>query len=202
MNLYRDVSIWKVISGLIKNKTDEAGPPTTEHQITNLTNRIISASACEWTLWDPSPLSLPLEPPREHSRVRIICLMTPLCITVLYNRPLPYWFGIFSYGLYFFGHCLLKSGTLPSSFTDVWFYFRFAWFVLEGLIVWLSEGGRRGGRGIVDFGICYLRLVATLRMRSFGITSKVYRTDLVWKKLITQGPKGVLSIWLIGNISR
>ena len=33
--------------GLIKNKTDEAGPPTTEHQIKNLTTRIISASACE-----------------------------------------------------------------------------------------------------------------------------------------------------------
>ena len=148
MTLYRDISIWKLISGLIKNKKDEARPPTTEHQIKNLTNRIISASACLWTLWDPFPLSLPLEPPREHSRVRLICLMTPLCITVLYNRPLPYWFGIFSYGLYFFGHCLLKSGTLPSSFTDVRFYFRFAWFVLEGLIVWLSEAGRGGeGRG-------------------------------------------------------
>ena len=148
MTLYRDISIWKLISGLIKNKKDEARPPTTEHQIKNLTNRIISASACLWTLWDPFPLSLPLEPPREHSRVRLICLMTPLCITVLYNRPLPYWFGIFSYGSYFFGHCLLKSGTLPSSFTDARFYFRFAWFVLEGLIVWLSEAGRGGeGRG-------------------------------------------------------
>ena len=44
--------------------------------------------------------------------------------------------------------------------------------------------------------------LTTLGMRSFGISSEVYRTDLVWKKLITQGPKGVLSIWLIGNFSR
>ena len=96
-----------------------------------------------------SPLFLPLEPPRQHSRVRLICLMTPLCITVLYNRPLPYWFGIFSYGLYFFGHCLLKSGTLPSSFTDVRLSFRFAWFVLRvSLYGWVRRGreGREGER--------------------------------------------------------
>ena len=186
--------------GLIKNKTDEAGPPTTEHQIKNLTTHIISASAYEWTLRDPSPLFLPLQPPREHSRVRLICVMIPLCITVysitdhyprVWHRIVCYTFSVIA--CWKVGHCLrvdLMLGFILFSFRLVCF----------GGSLWYGWV-RKGGRGITDFGICYLRLLATLGMRSFGIPSEVYRKDLVWKKLITQGPRGVLSIWLIANIS-
>ena len=92
------------------------------------------------------------------------------------------------------GHCLRVDLTLGF----ILFSFRLVCF---GGSLWYGRV-RKGGRGITDFGICYLRLLATLGMRSFGIPSEVYRTDLVWKKLITQGPKGVLSIWLTGNFSR
>ena len=68
------------------------------------------------------------------------------------------------------GHCLRVDLTLG---------FIFVWFGLfcRVSIVWLSErgGGGPGGGGIAGF----------------GISSEVCRTDLVWKKLITQGPKGV-----------
>ena len=85
------------------------------------------------------------------------------------------------------GHCLRVDLTLGF----ILFSFRLVCF--GGC---LSYGWvRKGGRGITDFGICYLRLLATLVMRSFGIPSEVYRTDPVWKELITQGPRGVLSIW-------
>ena len=95
-------------------------------------------------------------------------------------------------------YSILYKRSLPS-----WFYFTLGFiFVSLGLfwrasIVWLSEGGGGGGGGgreAADFGICYLRLVATLRMGSFSILSEVCRTDLVWKKIITQGPMGLWSI--------
>ena len=96
------------------------------------------------------------------------------------------------------GHCLRVDLTLGFIFVSLDLFWRVS-------IVWLSKragGGGGGKRRRNRVGICYLRLVATLSMRSFGISSEVYRTDLVWKKLITQGPKGVLSIWLTGNFSR
>ena len=147
--------------GLIKNKTDEAGPPTTEHQIKNLTTRIISASACEWTLRDPSPLFLPLQPPREHSRVRLICIMIPLCITVysitdhyprVWHRIVCYTFSVIA--CWKVGHCLRVDLTLGF----ILFSFRLVCFGGSLWYRWVRkarEGEESQISGFVTFG-CWL----------------------------------------------
>ena len=121
----------------------------------------MSALACEWTLRDPSPLFLPLQPRREHSRVRLICIMILLCITVysitdhyarVWHRIICYTFSVIA--CWKVGHCLRVDLTLGF----ILFSFRLVCF---GGSLWYGWV-RKGGRGIADFGICYVRLLATL----------------------------------------
>ena len=149
-----------------------------------------------------SPRLLPLIPPlwaSQRALSQANLHYDPIVhYSILYYRSLPYWSTFSAIACWKVGHCRRVDLTLGFIFVSLGLFWRVS-------IVWLSEGEGEGegrGRGIADFGICYLRLVATLGMRSFGISSEVYRIDVVWKKLITQGPRGVLSIWLIGNISR